>query len=493
MSDILTRDKAPDVFERARRNIELQRSRNEPPAASLAAVSPVPRGEAKHVGIAPLTTPEGRTDLSNARRFAHKYADKVRYCYQRRSWLAWDGKRWAWNNEIVDGLAKGIADDIWNQAGGDSEICRFAALTSTFPRIKSMTMLAQSEPGISVQLDKMDRHPWLLNCLNGTVDLKTGDVLPHDPSDMITQICPTLYDPHAQAPTWMRFLDDVFVGDKDLQHFMQQFLGYCLTGVTTQQLLPFLWGDGSNGKSTLITAFMDTLGTDYAMQAAHGMLMTSKNDRHPTELADLLGKRFVSVSETGKGRSLDEVLVKQLTGSDRVRARNMYKDFFEFEPTHKLVMATNNKPRVTGSDYAIWRRIACIPFVRKFEGKQLDKDMPKKLHDEAPGILAWAVTGCLDWQQNKLTLPNSVKAVTDEYRREEDVIERFVHQHCTAAPSLQMRFNEFYKRLDDWCKEEDLATPTKREAGAWLKTRYKEKSSNGRCYEGIGLKEVLPF
>ncbi len=435
-----------------------------------------------------LSMPEGRTDLANARRFARIHRDRVRYCYDWKSWVAWDGKRWCQNRAIVERLAKEIPDFIWSQAGGDSHVQKFAARSADGYRLRSMLSLAESEVGLEIEPDELNGQPWLLNCTNGTVDLKTGKIHDHKPEDMLTQLCPTPYSAVAVSDRWEQFLKEVFRDDGDLIRFIQRFLGYCLTGNVREQILPIFWGDGANGKSTLLNAFIDVLGQDYAMQATPELLMASKHDRHPTERADLFGKRFVSTVETAQGRQLNETLVKQLTGGERIRARRMRQDFFEFDPTHKIVLCTNHKPSIQGADHAIWRRIACVPFKRRFDGNEVDRTLPDKLRQESQGILAWAVQGCLDWQRSGLAIPKVVAETTDEYRREENVIERFVNECCDTLPFLRVRFKDFYERLSDFCHDDGCKVPERRQVGSWLKTRFQEKSSNGRVYEGIGFK-----
>ena len=401
-----------------------------------------------------LLRPDQQTDLANARRFVKAHGDEVRFCHPWREWLIWDGARW---KREVDGapvrLAKSIADEIWATARDvdDGKLLKFAASVASRRAIDAMLALAQSD--LPILPDEMDRDGWLLNCPNGTLDLRSGTLREHRREDSLTLLCPTRFNPKAKAPRWERFLKVVFAGDAELIRFVQRCLGYSLTGDVREQILLILWGVGANGKSTLLNAFLHALGTDYAMQAAPDLLITKRGDSHPTERADLFRKRFVSAVETEDGRKLAESLVKQLTGGERIRARRMRKDFFEFNPTHKLVLCTNHKPRVKGTDHAIWRRIRLIPFTQRFEADRQDKTLPDKLAAEAEGILAWAVRGCLDWQANGLGEPSAVKAATADYRNSQDAIAEFIGDCCSVGDLLWTRSGDLRAAYETWCKE----------------------------------------
>jgi len=229
-------------------------------------------------------------------------------------------------------LAKDVADDLWEQASNArssdvSELFQFATRTASKPRLSAMIDLIASEPGIPIQPDELDSDPWLFNCPNGTVDLRDGKLHPHLQENLITKLSPTPFIHDSTNYRWNRFLESIFDGNGELIDFVQWLLGYCLTGSVREQLLPVFWGDGSNGKSTLLTAFMDIVGSNYAMQAVTNLLMVKRGDNHPTEQADLFGRRFIACLESEDGRRLDESTVKQLTGGDKIRALRMREDF----------------------------------------------------------------------------------------------------------------------------------------------------------------------
>jgi putative DNA primase/helicase len=360
------------------------------------------------------------------------------------------------------------------------------------PRIqpdKAMIRLAQSQPGIAMRPDELDRDPWLLNCLNGTLDLRSSAVRRHRREDLLTNICPVAYDRTAECPQWRQFLRDIMDGNEALITYLQRAVGYSLTGSVEEQCLFFLYGSGQNGKSTFLGVILALLAA-YAMQTIPELLMVRSHEQHPTERADLFGKRFVATIEVESGKYLAEALVKQLTGGDRIRARRMREDFWEFEPTHKIWLAANHKPLVRGRDYAIWRRIRLIPFTVKIDDNKKDPKLLDKLKAELPGILAWAVQGCLDWQQQGLAEPQEVIDATKNYQDEMDVIGQFLNECCFLKPgSQEIKANstDLYKAFLKWSGE--LTMTQKAFSSALQELGYTKKvGGDGRMYwQGIGL------
>jgi len=352
-----------------------------------------------------------------------------------------------------------VADGLWKEVVAAAKevdrdaadaMWRFVRASNQANGIKNMVTLARCDAAVLPAT--LDTHPWLLNCTNGTLDLRTGELRPHDKADFLTQLCPVAYDPNAPYGTWRAFLSTVLNGDRDLVCYVQRLVGFCLTGSTREHLLPFLYGVGANGKSTFVGTILAMLGPDYAIKAPTDLLL-AKHDQHPTERADLYGKRFVACVEAEDGRRLAESLVKELTGGDRIRARRMREDFWEFTATHKIWLAANHKPTVRGSDHGIWRRIKLLPFTVTIPDDQQDKDLPATLLDELPGILAWSVEGCRQWQIDGLREPDCVRAATSDYRNEMDLIGRFVDECCVVGPSCQVGATALFKRFKDWCDQ----------------------------------------
>lgn len=447
-----------------------------------------------------LDCPEPRTydysdlcDIGNAAHFVRLHGDKLKYCFAWGKWLAWDGTRWKLDDDGTPvRCAKNVVSKMFEdgtQAADEIRrtIAKFAVRSSAVSRLRAMIDLAA--PELPVTLDSLDTNGWVLNCPNGIVDLRTAERLAHDRDQNITKLCPTEFEPGARAAVWERFLSDVFVDD-DLIDFVQRLLGYCLTADVSEQKLPIFYGSGANGKSTLLNAFMQVVGTDYAMQAMPDFLMEKRGEAHPTEKASLFGKRFVSCVETESSRKLAESTVKLLTGGERIQARRMREDFWEFEPSHKLVLCTNHKPIVAGNDHGIWRRLLLIPFSQRFEGKRIDKHLPEKLRAESAGILAWLVRGCREWQQQGLNPPAVVTSATDAYRSQEDTIGRFIDEQCERGPNVAVPFKALYEKLVSWCEESGDDCPSKKLVGTWLGDNgFKKNRSNGIVWSGLILKD----
>lgn len=450
-------------------------------------------------------TPEGRTDIANGKRLARIIRGKARYVVAWGAWIVWDGKRWRQDDLGIREFAKEVPATILADAMKDAPIdvnsCNWAILSASKAKLEAAISMAQSEPGIPIDHHLLDSNPWLLNCQNGTVDLRTGEILPHDQANMITRLCNLSYDPNADTYDWDRFLETV-LGSEDLIGCVQRLLGYCATGSTREQILPIFWGSGSNGKTTLVETFMKVLGDDYASQAPKSLLILSKNgDSHPTDLALLHGKRFALGSESEDGQRLNEALVKQLTGSDKIVCRRMRENFWTFAPTHKLALMTNHKPRIKGTDYGIWRRLVMIPFLQKFwnpakgesgpEELRRDETLGDRLQACLPGVLAWVVAGAVEWNRSGLRLSPEVLAATKDYQGSQDTLGRFVEECCeTSLPAIKAKFSKLYNCLEKWCDDSGENRPSRRAFGDWLLANGKERHpSNGETwYFGIEIR-----
>jgi putative DNA primase/helicase len=386
----------------------------------------------------------------------------------------------------------------------------WALKSESAPRLKAMVELAQSEPGIPILHEQLDRDRWLFNCPNGTIDLRTGKLREHRREDLITKLCPTEFHPNAPCPAWERFLESIFPDedrkpDRELIEFIQRLLGYCLTGDVSEQILAIFWGIGSNGKSTLLGTVLAVMGSDYAMRANTSLLMQGKNE-HATEIAQLFGMRLVMASESEEGARLKESLIKDLTGGERLRGRRMKENFWEFDPTHKVILQTNHKPQVRGNDEGIWRRLRLVPFLARFwkadepgAGDDIppelmaDQHLPEKLRTEAPGILAWMVRGCLAWQKGGLTLPEQVKLATQEYRAGEDLLSRWLEDCCISKAgdaSFRAKSSDLYGSFRKWCEGIGEKPIGQTGWGEQMGKRYHKKVSNGVWYLGVAVRNI---
>lgn len=438
------------------------------------------------------------TDLGNAECLIDAHGQDLR-CVSGLGWYAWDGVKWAPDETgEVFRRAKQTARQRYAEAskivddGNRKKCAEWARKSEGAARIAAAVQLASTELAVVCRVADLDADPMLLNVTNGTIDLRTGKLRPHRREDLITKVAGTSYDSAAACPIFDAFLRQIFAGDDELIAFVQRFMGYALAADVREQVLLFCHGGGANGKSTFIDLMIDMMGGfgGYAMPAAPGLLVAKKGDQHPTELADLRGARLVTCVEIGDGKRFDEERVKSLTGGDAIKARHMREDFFTFKPTHRLIVAANHKPQVRGTDHAIWRRILLVPFTVTFTDAQKDRDLPTKLRAELPGILAWAVRGCLEWQRAGLRPPKSVTEATDRYRAEQDAIGRFIADRCTVSPHAKSTAGSLYADFKDWARETGEHELPQRRFGESLAERgYEQKRGQGgtRWWHGLSL------
>lgn len=445
---------------------------------------------------------ERLSDLGNARRIVALHGHDLAYAHALGRWLVWDGLRWAEDQTgEVERRAKSTVRSILEEAASAEDLDKRKAIASHAIRsesaraIAAMISLARSEPGIAATVDELDVDPWSFNVVNGTLDLRRGQLRPHDRADRITKLAPVPFAPDATAPKWDAFLHRIMAGNRQMIAFLQRLAGYCLTGDTTEGVLPILWGDGANGKTTLIETLRFVLG-DYAQQAPEQFLASRRPDVVPADIARLRGARFVSAVETEEGAPLAESLVKRLTGGDRITARFLYREFFEFRPVAKIVLATNHRPRVRGDSHAIWRRLRLIPFSVTIPEHERDLRLGEQLQREAPGILAWAVKGCALWLRDGLAPPPEVESATHAYRAENDPVSQFIADRCVKGTNLRVKAADLYAAYRTWSFEqgEDQSQTLRQNAlGERLAARGFEPRPYGKARErhwfGIGLRD----
>jgi len=454
------------------------------------------------------------TDDGNAERLVAKYGEELRYVHEWRTWLVWGGHSWKQDASGAEVMARAtsIAKSIYAEAVTATTmeerdaIVKWARRSLSRERLNAMIDLAKSKRTVQARSEHFDQQPHLLNALNGTIDLQSGKLLPHRQEDLLTKSIDIEYDPQAEAPVFKKFIEQIFDDNEEIVSFIQRAVGYSLTGETSEQVMFVLYGNGSNGKSTLINIFLDLLG-DLAMQTPTSTLTVKRGETIPNDVASIRGKRLVAASEMDEGKRLSEALVKQLTGSDRVSARFMRGEWFDFRPTGKIWLSTNHKPIIRGADEGIWRRIRLIPFNVQFHDdtpenahlpseRRKDRNLPARLREELPGILRWAVEGAVAWYRDGLTTPAEVMEATNDYRSEMDLLANFLDEACNVSPDAKAQSSELYQSYRQWCEANGVFPLNHTNFSLRLKERgFEKRKSNGRfVYIGVGLKAAgLPL
>ena len=438
-------------------------------------------------------------DTGNAERFYDTFGESVRYNYTAKSWMYYDGRRWC---EDATGAVKRMTDEIVEEMRHGLEtyletappdMDREESEKSYRRHVKAsrsskgkIAMLKEAEHRVPIMPAGLDKHTSLLNVTNGIINLRTGELLPHDRKYLLSKICYTEYTDKIDYPLWEKFLSEIFDGDHDLIRYVQKAIGYSLTGSVQEQCAFFLYGTGRNGKSTFLDVIGEIMG-DYAVNIQPETIMVKQANGGPTsDIARLKGARFVTTSETAEGARINEGLLKQITGDGKVTASKKYENEFEFAPELKLWMGTNHKPIIRGTDLGIWRRLRLIPFTVQIPENKVDKRLKHKLRQEMPGILKWAVDGCLLWQREGLKAPAAVEAASKEYKGEMDVLAAFLDE-CTEQGG-EVNSGDLFRAYAAWAKdstEYEMRAPT---FGREMAKRFEKRRSNGTIYVGVSLR-----
>ena len=436
-----------------------------------------------------------RTDAGNAERFRDHMGDGFRYCHPWGSWLSFDGVRWtrdasgeAMRSAIATLRATAAEAACVPDEKYRDRLLKHALDSESSARIAALLTIAQSL--LPIAPEKLDGSTDLLNVTNGTVDLQTGDLRPHDSAHYLTRLAPVEFDPSSTCPLWEAFLERIMGGNQRLISFLQRAVGYSLTGHTTEQVLLLLYGTGANGKSTFLEILRLLLG-DYATIADFTTFLKRDSEGARNDLARLVGTRFVSAVEAEAGKPLAEALVKQLTGGDTITARFLFKEFFDFKPQFKIWLAANHKPAIRGSDHGIWRRIRLVPFTVTIPDHEQDRQLPQKLAEELPGILAWAVRGCMAWRTEGLGIPEEVRAATDSYRDEMDLFGGFLEESCVAGADASITAKNLYAAYTSWCEANGEKVRSQKALAGSLRERGFENgrlAKGVRCWHGLRLR-----
>lgn len=469
-------------------------------------------------GLLPLPTVSPCTHLANAHRIRQYYQGQIWYALGI-GWVLWTGQFWRPDPTSEGAFAIGFIDELSRKIAAEaSAITELAAREANSDRRKELMQQADvvlrwaiqseherviaaglklSKHALLLEHGQLNADPWLFNVQNGTLDLRTGTRRPQQPTDLITHVAPVTYDPTAHCPTFERFLLEVFAGDTEMVAFIQRGVGWSLTGVVEERALFFLFGaKGKNGKSTFIETIMNLLGVcgetsfGYARKVTADTFMKSRNyDDNQRKAATLAGPRFICTSEVSEEQRLNEQLIKDITGGDTLEARKLYQEAFTFKPQFKAWMYGNHKPEIRGTDDAIWSRVKLIPFEVSFAGRE-DTKLPTKLKEELPGILNWALRGCLDWQRQGLNPPAKVRAATQAYREEMDVFGQFLKECCLIQAGAKVFASDLKSAYQAWCAANGVREESQTKLGRYLTAKgfCADRAGCGRMERyGIGL------
>jgi putative DNA primase/helicase len=411
-----------------------------------------------------------RTDAGNAEMFAYESKDDLRYDHSRKRWFVWGGHWWI---EDKDGLVYRRALSIARMRGQGlpgarddeerEEERKWAFQSESRARLDAMVKLAESHHLLTDAGDGWDSDPMLLGVANGVIDLTTGALRDGRQADRITLHMDLNFDPGAKSPRWEQFLREVFRGDEALIGFVQQAVGYNLTGLTSEQCLFLCYGTGANGKSTFLEVLRHIWG-GYGYNLPFSAFELKARSAISNDIAAIAGKRLVTALETNESVQLNEARIKALTGCDPITARYLYREYAVFPPTAKLWLAFNHLPDAADDSHGFWRRIRLIPFEQQFSGEQADKDLLAKLKAEAPGILNWALKGLRMYQQTGLSAPPAVVAASDAYRQESDRLEYFFDEQCEIAASAQIAAGVLWTDYLLWARDHEEGRPLSRKA-----------------------------
>ena len=440
-----------------------------------------------------------RTENELATRFVDRYCDRLRYVPQWRKWLVWDGRRWQLDPDAthVLRLARKLTKSLWHDfaeaapTASREELVKLQAFCKASNRsqgAQAIISLARADSRVACDFESLNADPYLLNVRNGTVDLRTGELREHRQDDLITQLANVDFDAGATCPGWDETLRIVFAGNSNLIAYVQQILGYSISGDIGEHILPIAYGSGNNGKSTIWNAILELAG-DYGVTADDSLLLGSRQN-HPTEKAQLYQKRIVAISEPEQGSQLREARVKELTGDKFITARRMKEDFWQFTRTHKFWLATNHLPEISGTDMGIWRRVKLIPFTVDISQQvtPVANYSTWLVEHEGAGILNWLIAGFRAWQAGGFSEPLAVKDATRAYQGEQDHIGQFIEECCVQTADAMIPATDLFDAYTAW-------------GGRWNATRFraaieqrfpKERANdapyrNRMVYRGVGL------
>lgn len=437
-------------------------------------------------------------DTGNADRLMDRYGEYIKYSFTDQKWHIYNGSFWQSDDrglirEIADSVVEDMkTEEIHYPEEFDSEEREkldkkwMAFVSKTRNHASKDNMIKETEHRVPVSHGEFDVDPMLLNTQSGYVDLSNGLMEEHDSKKMFSQQANIDYSDKMDCPTWIDFLNQTFGNDQEMIDYIQKAVGYSATGSTAEQVMFILYGAGRNGKSVFMNTLAYILGS-YAKTMSASSIMVRQSGGASSDIARLEGSRLVISSEVNEGMRLDESLVKSLTGGDKITARFLYGNDFEFTPQFKIWLATNHVPTIRGTDDGIWRRLMLIPFENQIAEDKVDKNLNSKLISESMGILNWIIDGAIKWQNEGLNPPTKVRAASQDYRDEMDVITMFVRDNCTIGADFKASGSELYTKYKSWATENNEYAMSKQKFGKEMQKKFEKKRNNGSWYHGLKL------
>jgi P4 family phage/plasmid primase-like protien len=448
------------------------------------------------------------TDGGNADRFKDMFGTRVRYVQQQKTWLVWDGARWASDGPEARRMIRKVSQEFWDQcqeeykkADGNEDLMKYWRARKTFARsldnagkARSALEMAEALEGLSTYPKDYDTDPMIFNVANGTIDLRTGKLRPHDRTELNRRVSPVEFDPNAECPVFKEFMEKV-VPSSGIRKFLCYYTGMSLTGRMDEHIFPVLYGKGRNGKSTFLNAIMSIMGDYGQALPADTLRVKSSGGSIPNDVARLEGARLALASEFPEGTRINEDLLKRLTGGDPVTARFLNQEFFEFYPTAKFILATNHKPEFRGADDGIWRRVRLVPFNETIPDDEVDTGLAEKLFAERSGILNWALKGLAAWLRHGMYIPPEMLSASREYQEESDLIGQFLEEHAVFGEEETAMASVIYSEFQGWMVEQGMKPWSQTAFGRALAGRpgiSKDKHPENRrvMYIGIGVRTV---
>lgn len=443
-------------------------------------------------------TQNGLTDVYAAEIFVARHGEDWRYDHTKKEWRTFEHP--TWRQEKPGEIRRLLIDcaRVFQRRAEElpigsarEKLTSWAKFCQNDNGLRRIENVARSLKPIAVNQSAWNHNPWLMAASNAVIDLKTGGVVPNSREQHITMALKTPFDPTAKCPRWRDFLFQIFE-DQQVVAYMWRMLGYLLTGNTSAQVWWLWYGEGANGKTTLANTIAHILG-EYGATVPFSMFqLQQQRSGIPDDLATLPGKRFIHAAETIEGKRIDEARMKMLTGSDRIAARPLFGRWFEFEPTHKVVLSCNHRPVVQDDSPGFWRRVHLVPFTQRFDGANRDDHLEEKLRAEAPGILAWMVAGCLEWQKRGLQPPSAVVEATLGYRSESDHLAEFFADRCETREGVECGASALFDNYRTWAIGQQIPNNQihgQRSFGERTVKRFpREERRTGRVYVGVGLR-----